>query len=84
MKIRASIKRSVNSLASLLINYQVSAALFLGSNEPEEFWNDTVLDNQPAYFIGNFVAYEDGWCAPDARSRRSAAAEDDHVDFSAR
>jgi uncharacterized protein with ParB-like and HNH nuclease domain len=26
----------------------------------EEFWNDTVLDNQSGYFIGNFVAYEDG------------------------
>ena len=26
----------------------------------EEFWNDTVIDNQSGYFIGNFVAYEDG------------------------
>jgi len=26
----------------------------------EEFWNDTVLDNDSGYFIGNFVAYEDG------------------------
>lgn len=26
----------------------------------EEFWNDTVVDNDSDYFIGNFVFYQDG------------------------